>query len=260
MRAGMIDMESNTTLVQCYPAHEAVPDGTGPFPPVIVLHGPFGLNAFIRATTNRLASQGFYALAPDFYATPVSFAGVAPDYMRMPTGGPIDYADRDAALARAHALPDERAMAIFRQALGYLTIRSCARNGGAGVIGFSSGARLALLAACAHPDDVRACVGFAVMGVTPGTERGQAVLDRLDAVRCPILLFFGGLDRTAPKAERDVLLARLARLGKTVDAQLFREAEQDFFVTDRDSCDISSSRAAWTATLALLRNTAPAAI
>ena len=38
MRSSMIDMESNTTLVQCYPAHEAIPDGHGPFPAVIVVH------------------------------------------------------------------------------------------------------------------------------------------------------------------------------------------------------------------------------
>ena len=43
----MVDMESNTTLVQCYPAHEAVPAGQGPFPPVIVVHDRVGLNAHV---------------------------------------------------------------------------------------------------------------------------------------------------------------------------------------------------------------------
>jgi dienelactone hydrolase len=78
MKAGMIDTESNITPVRCYSAHEAVPDAARPLPPVIVLHGPFGLNAFARVTANRFASEEFYALAPDFYATPVSFAA-APD-------------------------------------------------------------------------------------------------------------------------------------------------------------------------------------
>lgn len=249
----MIDMESNTTLVQCYPAHEAVPDGVGPFPPVIVLHGEFGLNAFVTATANRLAQEGFYALAPDFYATPVSFAAVAPDFMRASTGAAIDYDQRDLAMMRAASLPDDRALAVFRQALGYLTIRSCARNGPAAVVGFSTGARLALLGACAHRDDVRACVGFAPAGITPGTERGQAVLDRLGAVRCPLLLFYGGLDMVVPRREREALEARLAQLGKLADVRVFHEAEHDFYLPGLDSFDISSSRAAWAAMLELLR-------
>ena len=55
MRGGMIDMESNTTLVQCYPAHEAVPDGQGSFPAVIVAHDRFGLNPHVKGVANRLA-------------------------------------------------------------------------------------------------------------------------------------------------------------------------------------------------------------
>ncbi len=256
MKAGMIDMESNTTLVQCYPAHEAVPDGGGPFPPVIVVHGPFGLNGFARTTTNRLATDGFYALAPDFYATPISFAAVAPEFMRMPTGGPIDYADRDGALARAERLADDRALEIFGQALGYLNVRSCASNGGAAVVGFGSGARLALLGASWYPEEVRACIAFAPTGIVASAERGRAVLDRLAALRCPVLLVYGGLDMSVPKDERQSLVARLKTLGKDAEVQLFREAEEDFFVPDRDGFDLSSYRTAWTAACNLLRRTA----
>src|SRR6478735_5322594 len=82
MRGGMIDMESNTTLVQCYPAHEAIPDGEGPFPAVVVAHDRFGLTRETRAVANRLAHSGFYALAPSFYAMPSSVADAAPEYLR----------------------------------------------------------------------------------------------------------------------------------------------------------------------------------
>ncbi len=253
MRAGMVDMESNTTLVQCYPAHEAVPDGHGPFPAVIVIHGPFGLNPFTVLTANRLAHEGFYALAPDFYASPTSFADVAPDYMRIPSGGSIDYDDQATAMMRAEGLSDERAGNIFRQALGYVAIRSDARNGGVGVVGFSTGARLALLGACMYPEDVRALAGFSPTGITPDREHGRSLLERLDAIRCPVLLFYGGLDATVPLAERERLQARLAQLGKEFSVHVFREADHDFYASDRDTYDISSSRTAWTAMVALFR-------
>src|SRR5262249_12323253 len=79
VRGGMIDMESNTPLVQCYPAHEAVPAGGGPFPPLLVLHDRFGLNPHTRNLTNRFARAGFYALAPDLYCAPSRFSLEASD-------------------------------------------------------------------------------------------------------------------------------------------------------------------------------------
>src|SRR5574340_968654 len=80
-RSGMVDMESNTTLVQRYPAHEAVPAGSPPFPTVILLHDRGGLTPFFRALANRLAREGFYVLAPDLYARPFSTATGAPEWM-----------------------------------------------------------------------------------------------------------------------------------------------------------------------------------
>src|SRR5271167_2778619 len=116
MRAGMIDMESNTTLVQNFPAHEAIPDGAGPFPAAVVFHDRFGLSAHVRGVANRLAQQGFYALVPNFYALPSSFASVAPDFMRTLTVGSYDYRDVVAADERERTLTDQRAEVVFRQA------------------------------------------------------------------------------------------------------------------------------------------------
>jgi carboxymethylenebutenolidase len=250
-------MEVNTTLVQCYPAHEALPDGDGPFPAVILIHGAFGLNDEARLAGTRLAREGFYVLAPDFYASPVSYAAVAPDFMRVPTGGGIDYADEDTATMRAEGVSDERAGAILRQAIGYVGTRSHAQAGGVSVVGFSTGGRWALFAACTQPDEVNACVAFYPAGIMARGRTRVSLLDRLDAIRCPVLLFYGALDSVVPAHERDALRAGLARLGGKVDLQVFRGAGHDFFAPDRDSYDISSSRAAWSAMLALLKNGRP---
>jgi dienelactone hydrolase len=165
MRAGMIDMESNTTLVQNFPAHEAIPDGTGPFPAAVVFHDRFGLSTSVRGVANRLAQQGFYTLVPNFYALPSSFASVAPDFMRTLTIGSYDYRDAAAARERGLTLTDERAEAVFRQAFTFLATRSRVRSGGVGVLGFSMGGRLAFLSACDAPAQVRACVGFYPAGL-----------------------------------------------------------------------------------------------
>jgi carboxymethylenebutenolidase len=46
----------------------ALPDGAGPFPGVIVLHEIFGVNDDMRRITDRFASNGYAALAPDLYS------------------------------------------------------------------------------------------------------------------------------------------------------------------------------------------------
>ena len=49
------------------PGHLAVPAGSGPWPGMVVIHELFGLNTDVRAHADRLAAQGYLALAPDLY-------------------------------------------------------------------------------------------------------------------------------------------------------------------------------------------------
>jgi carboxymethylenebutenolidase len=251
MRSGMIDMESNTTLVQCFPAHEAVPDGQGPFPAVIVAHDQFGLSPHIRGVANRLANSGFYALAPAFYALPTSVADVAPDFLR-PTL-PIHFGCGDEARAddAAAMLSDERAENIFRQAIGYAMGRGKVRApGGVGVMGFAMGGRQAFLAACRNPAEVAVCVSFYGRGIASGR---PAPLDLAADLRASALLFYGELDTTISRREREAVRDRLTALGKNFHIEVFHDAGRDFFSEELDAYRIHASKAAWDATLALFR-------
>lgn len=257
MRGGMIDMESNTTLVQCYPAHEAVPDGQGPFPAVIVVHDRFGLNPHARGIANRLANSGFYAIAPSLYATPSSVADVAPDFMRP--GRPIHfgYEEEDQARDAAAELPDERAEAILEQAIAYAASRGKIRApAGVGLLGFSMGARLAFLAACRDNEDVRACVAFygkGIAGLSSPPQGAPAPLDLAGHLRASLLFFYGELDTTVSRRERDAIRERLTALGKDFRMEVFHDAGEDFFLEERDSYRIHASKVAWEETLAFFR-------
>lgn len=252
----MVDMESNTTLVQCYPAHEAVPEGQGPFPPVIVIHDRFGLTPHFKAITNRLAAEGFYALAPAFYATPTSVADVAPEFLRPSSAAHFGYEEENDAEAHAGMLSDERAEEIFKQATDYLALRSASRNGPCGVVGFSMGARLAFLAACRYPSDVRAAACFYGKGIASPTpsQRGRPLpIDLAESLRGSLLLFYGQLDTTISRRERALVQQKLSALGKDARVRVFPDAGEDFFNEDRDTHRIRASRAAWEETLALFR-------
>jgi carboxymethylenebutenolidase len=257
MRSGMIDMESNTTLVQCYPAHEAVPDGQGPFPAVIVAHDRFGLSPHIRGVANRLANCGFYALAPGFYAIPTSVADVAPEFMRPTLPIRFGYDDEARADDAASMLSDERAEGIFRQAIGYAMGRGEVRAPrGVDVLGFAMGGRQAFLAACRNPDDVVACVSFYGRGTAGSSSPAHGrppPLDLAADLRASVLLFYGELDTTILRREREAVRDRLTALGKDFRIEVFHDAGRDFFSEEIDTHRIHASKVAWDATLALFR-------
>ncbi len=257
MHAGMIDMESNTTLVQNFPAHEAIPEGAGPFPAAVVFHDRFGLSTHVRGVANRLAQQGFYALVPNFYALPSSFASIAPAFMRTLTIGSYDYRDAAAAEERARTLTDERAETVFRQAFDFLASRSRVRTGGVGVLGFSMGGRLAFLSACDEPDRVRACAAFypTGLGVSGSMPVGQAdPLERARNLNGPLRLFYGGLDEAIRPGQRQRVQSTLAALGKDFRVKVFPEAGHDFFCSERDTFRIQAAKTAWEETVELFRS------
>ncbi|HSY76328.1 MAG TPA: dienelactone hydrolase family protein, partial [Bacteroidia bacterium] len=48
-------------------AYVSMPEGKGPFPGVIVLQEAFGVNGHIRNVTDRVAKEGYVAIAPELF-------------------------------------------------------------------------------------------------------------------------------------------------------------------------------------------------
>ena len=118
----------------------AVPEG-GTGPGILVLHSWWGLNQVFKDVCDRLAEQGFVALAPDL------FGG------RVVTTVP----DAEAQLAAANA--DELAH-ITRSSLHTLRDLPITPDQPVGVLGFSMGASMALWVSARVPDAVVATVAF----------------------------------------------------------------------------------------------------
>jgi carboxymethylenebutenolidase len=252
----MIDMESNTTLVQCYPAHEAVPEGTGPFPGLVVAHDRFGLTPHAKGIANRLASAGFYALAPNFYAAPTSVADVAPEFLHPVAATHFDYSREEEASDRAAMLDQERGAEIFRQAIGYAVTRARVRPGGVGLLGFGMGARHAFVAACKNVEEVRAAVCFYARGIgrpTHPESPSASPLDLAADLKAPVLFFYGEVDPEISRKEREAVRERLTELGKDFRMEVFHDTGGDFFCDERETYRIQSSKVAWEETLTFFR-------
>jgi carboxymethylenebutenolidase len=118
----------------------ALPE-TGKGAGVLVLHAWWGLNGFFRDFCDRLAQEGFVALAPDLYHGKIAHT--------------IEEADQlSSDLKMAQAAEDIQA------ALKVLSGISKAAEKGLGTIGFSMGANLALWLAHEKPENIRAVTLF----------------------------------------------------------------------------------------------------
>jgi carboxymethylenebutenolidase len=252
----MVDMESNTTLVQNYPAHESVPQGEGHFPAVVVVHDEFGLNVFVRGVANRLAQAGFYTIAPALYASPSSFVELAPAVMQSPAPIQFGYDDSFDAEARATALTDERALDLLKKAIAFAQGRSVTRSGPVGLLGFSIGARLAFQAACENPGDVAACACFYPVGLF-SDRMGKAAERPVEGavnLQAPVRFFYGALDQRVLASERRLLKKVLAALGKDVAVEEYGGAGHDFLCSDRNAFHVGAAKKSWDEMLAFFRS------
>ncbi len=175
----------------------AQPEG-GPQPGVLVIPDVFGLSDHTRDIAERLAREGFAALALDVYRR---------------TDRPT-FADPAAALAFIRELSDPLVLETVQEGIDALARSPAVAGRRVGLIGFCMGGQYAWLAACA-------CRGLSAVAPFYGMVRYAAGLDPkkkprapLDAVAelsCPALGLYGREDAIISNADVDELEARLAR-------------------------------------------------
>jgi len=120
----------------------ALPEsGTGPG--VIVVQEWWGLDSGIREMADRLAAEGFVALAPDLYH-----------------GQLAGHTEMDRAGELMAAMPIDRAARDMSGAVDYLIGLDATTGSGVGVMGFCMGGMLTFFLAADRPDRVKAAVPF----------------------------------------------------------------------------------------------------
>ncbi|MGH7567902.1 MAG: dienelactone hydrolase family protein [Gemmatimonadales bacterium] len=116
-------------------AYLAYPERREAAPAVIVIHEIFGLSDFIRQTTERLAADGFVAIAPDL----LSRRGGTP-------------AAGDSARRWISSLPPDSVTADLDATFAYLKTLKAVRATSVGVIGFCWGGAQSFRYATNNPD------------------------------------------------------------------------------------------------------------
>ena len=207
----------------------ARPDGgEAGLPGLIVIQEWWGLNDNVEAMAQKLAAQGYVALAVDLYGgrvatTPDSAMGL----MRE-------------AMGRQDALSDN-----LRQAYRYLAADLGAPR--VGVIGWCFGGMWSLRTALALPDQIDATVIY----------YGQPVTDeaRLATLSMPVLAFFGGADDSIPADSVAAFSAALDRAGVPHTVRTYPGAPHAFANPSGQSYVPEAADDAWARTTAFLAET-----
>jgi carboxymethylenebutenolidase len=197
------------------PGHLAEPQGPGPFPAVLVLMEAFGLVPSIETVADRLAAEGYVALAPDLYYRDGADDTAA--YDDLPRAMQL----MGALLRRGDAYAADVAAAI-----DFLEARPAVARGRIGVTGFCMGGALCFGSACALPGRIAAAAPFYGGGIT-------RLLPGADRIDCPLLLFFGERDTLIPLEQVREIENRLRELGKEFQIEVYRGADHGFFNPDR---------------------------
>ena len=204
-------------------AYLALPAQAGPG--VIVIQEWWGLVPHIEQVADRMAAEGFVALAPDLYH------GVS-------TKSP------DEAGKLMMSLRIDRAARDLDGAVQYLQGRPEVNGEKVGTIGFCMGGALSLYAAYRNPS-VGACVVF--YGIHPN------VKPDLEALKAPVLGIYGAIDKTTPPAAVAELDRKLTVLRKRHEFHTYN-ADHAFFNDTRPEVYSREAAAdAWEKTIAFLR-------
>jgi carboxymethylenebutenolidase len=199
---------------------------------VVVIHHMPGYDAATKEITRRFAVMGYNAICPNLHHRDAP--GAAPD-------------DAAAASRAAGGVPDERLVGDVGGAAEHLRALDNA-NGRVGVIGYCSGGRQALLAACSLQLDAAVdCYGaFAVRRPPSDTPlRLTPLTDLLPNLSCPLLGLFGANDRNPPPDEVAELDGLLTDAGKTHEFHVFDGAGHGFFAVDRPSYVQEAASRGW---------------
>jgi carboxymethylenebutenolidase len=200
-------------------AYRAEP-ASAPKGAVVVIQEIFGVNHHIRAVCDRLAGEGYVAIAPSI------FDRIEPNF----TSG---YSPDEIAIARKFvANPDWAAMLRDTQA----AIDAVGDVGPVGIIGFCLGGSIAY-AAATQLSGLKAAIGY---------YGGAVVRFADDKPKVPTQLHFGEKDAGIPLSDVETIKAKRP----DVEVFVYPGAQHGFHCDERASYDKASADIAWPRSMA----------
>jgi carboxymethylenebutenolidase len=217
------------------PAYRAMPATGGPFPTVLVIQEVFGVHEHIKDICRRLAKLGFFAIAPELYAR---------------QGDPSKYTDTSKLVAEVVSkAPTAQVMSDLDATAAYAQSTGKGDTARLGVTGFCWGGFATWMYA-AHNAGLRAAVAW-YGGDRPKSDIvPQTPADIAGDVKCPVLAFYGGQDKSIPPATIEKRQTACTAAGKTCEYKIYPDAPHGFNADYRPSYRPEDAKDAWARMLA----------
>jgi carboxymethylenebutenolidase len=201
---------------------------------VLVFMEIFGVNAHIRDVTERVAREGYVALAPDYFHR---------------TGPGVEYGyDNDGMAGGMKLLGQLKADEMIsdaRAAISWLRQQPFVRGERIGCMGFCIGGHMTYLTAC--ETDVAAAASFYGGGIAApqGLGGGPSTVSRTPRIRGRIICLMGGKDALIPKAQVEAIRDALAKANVRHEVVVYPDADHGFFCDQRATYEKASAEDAW---------------
>ena len=203
------------------------PAGKGPFPALIVIHEWWGLNDWVKEQTEKLAAQGYVALAVDLYRGKVA-------------------TDPSEAHELMRGLPQDRGIRDMQAAYDYLAARKDVKPGRIGSIGWCMGGGLSLQFAIHQPRLAACVVNYGSLPTDPND---------IQQILVPVLGNFGADDKGITPADVQAFEKTMRGLNRRIDVKIYPGAGHAFENPNNTSGYRPEAAAdAWKRTLAFLHN------
>lgn len=222
------------------PSSLSIPDGTGPWPAVIMFPDAAGMRDVAREMGERLSGLGYVVLVPDFYyrngpydpidmRTAFSTPTTAQKVMGMMQGYTVDMVVRDA-----------------NTFVDYLESLPETAPGGVGTTGYCFGGRLSMIAAANLDGRITAAASFhgANLAVPDDPDSPH---HKATAITAAIYVAGATDDQTFPDEQKDLLERCLSDAGVTHTIETY-PAHHGFAVPDHGSYDEAAAERHWKAT------------
>jgi carboxymethylenebutenolidase len=222
-------------------AYLVKPEGEGPWPAVIVLMEIFGVNSHIRSVTERIAAEGYVAIAPNYYH-------------RTTSNLELGYSERDVETGRDHKeqttreglLVDLRAVIQLLQECQDVSLKDKI-----GCIGFCFGGHVAYIAASMK--EIAASICFYPGGVaTTSPGGGEPTVAHTREIQAEVLCLFGEEDPLISHEETVTIEQALRQAGVKHEIIRYSNTGHGFFCDQRPDFDASAAEDAWIRVKSLL--------
>jgi carboxymethylenebutenolidase len=213
------------------PGYRAMPDSGGPFPLAIVVQEIFGVHEHIKDICRRLATRGYFAVAPELYARQGDVSAMQ---------------DIQEIISKVVSkVPDAQVMSDLDSTVAWAGKTGKANAAKLAVTGFCWGGRITWLYSAHNPEVKAGVAWYGRLVGQPSATSPRHPVDVAASLRVPVLGLYGEADQSIPLDTVEQMRAALSRGKSGSEIKVYPGAPHGFHADYRPSYRKEAAEDGW---------------